>query len=135
MTAEELKVLVTEAIQATNSNDIEKAVFHTDPDCILNGERFGREGDRLRTSGMAHAFPDGKWEIDDLVAEGDKIVLRWTFRGTNLGELATLGLPATGKQVVFSGMSLYRVANGMFTEIWEGYDRLTLLQQLGVIPS
>jgi predicted ester cyclase len=135
MSPEALKALVTEAIQAINDNDVEKAVSHTAPDCTLNGEPFGREGDRLRTAGMASAFPDGKWEIEDLVAEGDKIVLRWTFRGANLGEMRTLGLPATGKPVVFSGMSLYRVADGMFTEIWEGYDRLTLLQQLGVIPS
>ena len=135
MTAEELKALVMEAIQAINDNDVEKAVSHTAPDCTLNGEPFGREGDRLRTVGMAKAFPDGKWEIDDLIAEGEKVVLRWTFRGTNLGELPTLGLPATGKQVAFSGMSLYRVVNGMFTEIWEGYDRLTLLQQLGGDPS
>ncbi len=135
MTAEELKALVTEAIQATNDNDVEKAVSHTALDCVLNGQPFGREGDRMRTAGMAKAFPDGRWEINDLVAEGDKIVARWTFRGTNLGEMASLGLPATGKPVVFSGMSLYRVAKGMFAEIWEGYDRLTLLQQLGVIPS
>jgi predicted ester cyclase len=78
------------------------------------------------------AFPDGQYSMDDLIAEGDKVVLRWTFRGTHKGEL--MGIPATGEQVTMAGISIYHFANGMLAEIWENYDKFGLLQQLGVIP-
>ena len=81
------------------------------------------------------AFPDGVWTIADLVAEGDRVAVRWSFQGTQLGELAAFGLPATGNRVSFSGINLYRITDGLITEIWEGYDRLPLLQQLGLMPA
>ncbi len=49
--------------------------------------------------------------------------------------LAAFGLPATGNRVSFSGINLYRIEDGLITEIWEGYDRLPLLQQLGLMPA
>lgn len=82
---------------------------------------------------MLAAFPDGQYSMDDMIAEGDKVVLRWTFRGTHKGEL--MGIPATGKQVTMAGISIYHFANGMLEEIWEHYDRFGFLQQLGVIPA
>ncbi len=135
MTTNEMKELVRTMFEAVNVGDVEKAVSYTAPDCLLNGEPFGREGDRMRTRMMASAFPDGKWGIDDMIAEGDKVVVRYTFRGTHEGELATIGLPPTGKQVTMAGITIYRIVNGMFAEAWEHYDRLGLLQQLGVIPQ
>lgn len=72
-------------------------------------------------------------EITDMIAERDKVVLRWTFRGTQQGEL--MGIPPTGKQVTMAGISIYHFANGMLAEIWENYDKLGFLQQLGVIPA
>jgi steroid delta-isomerase-like uncharacterized protein len=135
LTIDEMKELVRTMIEAVNEGDVEKAVSYTAPDCLLNGELFGREGDRMRTRMMASAFPDGKWGIDDMIAEGDKVVLRYTLRGTHKGELASLGLPPTGKEVTMRGITIYRIVDGMFVEAWEHYDRLGLLQQLGVIPQ
>jgi steroid delta-isomerase-like uncharacterized protein len=135
MNTELLKSLTREAIAAINRGDIERAVSYTAPDCTLNGEPYGRAGDRMRGQMMATAFPDGQWIIDDLIAEDDKVLMRWTFRGTHQGALESIPVPPTGKEIVFSGFSLYRFVDDQIVEFWEGYDRFTLLQQLGAIPE
>jgi predicted ester cyclase len=61
-----------------NRGDVEGNIQYTAPDCLLNGEPFGREGDRQRNLMMLAAFPDGHYSIDDMIAEGNKVVLRWT---------------------------------------------------------
>jgi len=74
-------------------------------------------------------FPDGHWVIEDIVAEGDRVAWRWTFRGTHLG--AFMGIPATGRQVRMSGMIISRIADGRIAEEWEIYDAMGMMQQLG----
>ena len=65
-----------------------------------------------------HAFPDIHTTIQDVIAEGDRVVLRYTFRGTNMGDFVTpMSLPATGKQVTVTGMSIGRVASGKVVEV------------------
>lgn len=78
------------------------------------------------------AFPDGHFTIEDQIAEGDKIVTCWTFRGTHKGELQ--GIPPTGKQVIVTGISMDRVADGKAVEAWSNFDALGMLKQLGVLP-
>lgn len=78
-------------------------------------------------------FPDRHTTIDELLADGDKVIKRFTFRGTQTGEWN--GIPATGKQVTLQGIDILRIENGQITEIWWGYDALGVLQQLGVIPQ
>jgi steroid delta-isomerase-like uncharacterized protein len=135
MNTEHLKSLTRAAIDAINRGDFEQAASYTAPSCTLNGEPYGRDNDRLRMEMMATAFPDGQWIIDDLIAEDDKVLMRWTFRGKHLGEMASIPVPPSGKEIVFSGFSLYRFADDQIVEFWEGYDRFTLLQQLGAIPQ
>jgi steroid delta-isomerase-like uncharacterized protein len=79
------------------------------------------------------AFPDQHTTVQDLIAEGDQVVKRWTFRGTQTGDF--LGIPPTGKQATLEGLSIYRIENGKIAEMWWGYDQLGVLQQLGVIPE
>jgi steroid delta-isomerase-like uncharacterized protein len=79
------------------------------------------------------AFPDLQITPEDLIAEGDKVTMRYGWRGTHQGEL--MGIPATGKQVITSGMSILRVANGKTAEQWDHFDTLGMLQQLGVVPA
>jgi len=79
------------------------------------------------------AFPDRHTSIDELLADGDKVIKRFTFRGTQTGEWN--GIPATGKQVTLQGIDILRIENGQIKEIWWGYDALGVLQQLGVIPQ
>lgn len=79
------------------------------------------------------AFPDQQTTVDDLIAEGDQVVKRWTFHGTHRGDFQ--GIPPTGKQVTIQGITIYRIDNARITEMWWGYDSLGVLQQLGVLPQ
>jgi predicted ester cyclase len=80
------------------------------------------------------AFPDFTITVDDVVAEGDRAVTRWTFRGTHDGDTEELG-PATGRRVEFEGLSLHRTEGDRIVEEWERYDNLAILQQVGLIPE
>lgn len=77
-------------------------------------------------------LPDFHVTIEDLVTEGDKVASRWTARGTHQGEF--FGIPPTGKQATWTGMTIYRFAGGKIVEAWWIKDVMGLLQQLGVIP-
>ncbi len=81
-------------------------------------------------------YPDLHFTIEDLIAEGDKVVVRSTFRGTNTGDIVmpTMHVPATGKQVTMTGIGIFRFADGKFAECWFESDYLGLFQQLGLIP-
>ena len=70
--------------------------------------------------------------IEDLIAEGDKVAVRQTWRGTHTGNFQ--GIPPTGKPVTFTSLEVYRVTGGKLAEEWVELDMLGLLQQLGVIP-
>lgn len=82
---------------------------------------------------MYAAFPDFSPTIEDIIAEGDKVVIRETCRGTNKGEF--MGTPATGKEMTLSVTIMFRIAGGKIAEAWEEYDRLIVMQQLGAIPA
>jgi steroid delta-isomerase-like uncharacterized protein len=77
------------------------------------------------------AFPDVQVTIEDMVAEGDKVMVRLTTRGTHQGEFA--GIPPTGKQITMTGMEVVRIANGKIVERCANFDQLSFYQQLGVI--
>jgi steroid delta-isomerase-like uncharacterized protein len=78
------------------------------------------------------AFPDLRYDIQDQVAEGDKVVTRTVWHGTHQGPF--LGIPPTGKQVAVAGMDMTRWQDGKAVEHWSNQDTLSLLQQLDVIP-
>jgi steroid delta-isomerase-like uncharacterized protein len=77
------------------------------------------------------AFPDLRIAIEDMVAEGEKVVYRYSARGTHKGEI--MGIAATGKQVVVTGIVISRITNGKFQEDWESTDATHVLQQLGAV--
>jgi steroid delta-isomerase-like uncharacterized protein len=79
------------------------------------------------------AFPDLHINVEDVIAEGDKVAARWTWSGTHKGEL--MGMPATGKRVSVNAMSIHRVAGGKLAEGWVVFDALGMLQQLGAVPA
>lgn len=82
--------------------------------------------------GIYASFPDFQLDIDDLIAEGDKVVKRWTVRCTHQGEF--MGVPPTGKAITFSGTDTYRIAGGKLAENWSTGDWLSMLQQLDIVP-
>jgi steroid delta-isomerase-like uncharacterized protein len=79
------------------------------------------------------AVPDIHFTIEDMVVEGDKAAVRFTFTGTHKGEFR--GIPPTNKKVTVWGISIDRIAGGKFVESWERYDTLGLMQQLGLVPT
>ncbi len=91
-----------------------------------------REGIKRLTQLFRRAFPDGTMTIEDMLAEGDRVVTRKTFRGTHRGEF--MGIPPTGKEVTIGLIDIVRLADGQVVESWNAADDLGLLQQLGVIP-
>jgi steroid delta-isomerase-like uncharacterized protein len=77
------------------------------------------------------AWPDLHYTIDDLISEGDKVVLRYTIRGTHKGEF--LGMPPTGKKFEATGTSTCRLTGGKIAETWVNWDALGMLKQLGMV--
>jgi len=82
---------------------------------------------------FAAAFPDGHYTVEDVVAEGDRVVARTTFNGTHKDEMQ--GIPATGKAVSVPSITIFRLDNGKIAEGWLINDNLGMMQQLGVIPA
>ena len=94
--------------------------------------RHGRDAHRQLVLVFRGAFPDARGTIEDMIAEGDKVAARGTFRGTHRGEL--MGIPPTGKQVAFTWVHIYRIADGKLVEQWSVFDQMGLMQQLGMVP-
>lgn len=95
-------------------------------------EIHGPQGGQEFAAAMRGAFPDYHYTIEDEIAEGDRVVQRWTARGTHTGDFQ--GVPATGKRVTMTGISIYRVANNKLVEGWTSVDLLSLLQQINAVP-
>ena len=110
------------------------------PDYVLHdpgvpgGELRGTESFKQQWVSMFRsAFPDLQLSVEDQVAEGDKVVTRYTGRGTHQGEL--MGIPPTNNEAVVSGIIISRVSDGRIEEEWNNFDALGMMQQLGVIPE
>ena len=93
----------------------------------------GTEGFKQLITVYRTAFPDVHLTVEDLIAEGDRVVARWVTRGTHTGDM--MGIPPTGSQIEIMGISIFHVIDGKVKEEWEGFDSLNLMQQLGVIPT
>ena len=92
----------------------------------------GPEGVALHVLASRTAFPDQRVTVDDLLTEGNRVAVRFTLRGTHLGDL--LDYAPTGRRVEVHGIAIYRVAGGRITEGWVGFDALGLLDQVGALP-
>lgn len=93
----------------------------------------GIEGTKAYFGMFLSAFPDTQMTVEEQIAEGDKVVTRWTARGTHTGEL--MGIPPTGKQVTVTGINVDRIAGGKIVEEWGEFDMMGMMQQLGVVPT
>ncbi len=93
----------------------------------------GPDGVKQRNAMYRNAFPDLQYTVEEVIAENDTIVWRWTAHGTHLGEI--LGIAPTRKQATTTGTVTCHIANGKLQEAWINWDALGLLQQLSVIPQ
>lgn len=120
-----------------NKRDLGKLEQNVAADYIHHEETFqgqetrGIEAWKQMMNMYLTVFPDLHFTIEDMVAEGDRVVVRWTARGTHKAEL--MGIPPTGKKVVVTGISIDRIAGGKTAETWENWDTLGLLRQLGAV--
>ena len=107
-------------------------VFHDDyvrHDLRSTQAAPGAAGMAAIAAGFRSAFPDVRWRVDLLLAEGDLVAARWTATGTFTGRWGAL--EPTGRQAEFSGVNLYRFREGKVAEIWNHRDDLGLMQQVG----
>ena len=104
-------------------------VWH-EPDQDLRGYEQAKQF----ASTFFQAFPDINISVDDVLAEGNKVVTRYTIRGTHQGETEEFG-PPTGRQMALEGITIHRFEDGKIVEEWERYDNLRVLQQLGLVPE
>ena len=139
MSTEENKAVVQRLFEEVfNQKQVDRDDELIAPDYLdhgaVPGQASGLEGAKQQRWAMYFAaIPDLHATIDDLVAEGDKVVVRYTAEGTQQGKL--LGVPPTRKHFRISAISIYRLAEGKVAEQWEQGDLLGLMQQLGVIPA
>ncbi len=92
-----------------------------------------REGGKMFLTAFANAFPDSHIAVDDMIAEGDRVVTKKTMTGTHTGEFN--GIPPTGKRVAIQYVDILRLRDGQIIEHWLSMDQLSFMQQLGVIPQ
>jgi steroid delta-isomerase-like uncharacterized protein len=93
-------------------------------------EMTGPQGYRQVIAMYRSAFPDLNMTIDDLLADGDKVAIRWTVRGTHKGDLG--GIAPTGRSVTVTGLIVSRFSGGKLVEDFESFDEVSMLRQLGV---
>ena len=137
MSAEENRALARrswEIVSQRNPDLIEEFypaefVWH-EPDRDIRGYEQAKQF----VSTFFEAFPDINITVDDVIAEGDQVVSRYTIRGTHQGETQEFG-PPTGRQMELEGITIHRFEDGKIVEEWERYDNLRALQQLGIAPE
>ena len=124
--------LIRSTLDAFNEGDFDTCAARLRPDFVMNlaglppmpGPDVWRQGADV----IKRGFPDLRGHIDDVVAAGDEVAVRLTFRGTHQGEY--LGIPATGRTVEYVSHEFYRIADGLVAEEWICSDTDTLFRQL-----
>jgi steroid delta-isomerase-like uncharacterized protein len=106
---------------------------HVHHDPTLSDIPPGPEGQKQVVNLYRSAFTNAHISIEDQLAEGDRVVTRWTSSGTHQGEL--MGVTRTGNQVTVTGITIIRVSDGKIVESWTNYDALGMMQQIGAVPE
>lgn len=137
MSLEGNKHIVRRYQEIYNSNNLDALHEVVEEDFLtprmLPGMPPGLEGAKQLHQATLLGMPDWRTDIEDLIAEGNKVVARITITGTHTGDF--FGIPATGRKIRISGIYIARIANGKIVEHWGEEDSLGLMQQLGAIPT
>lgn len=138
MSAEENKAMVRRFVEeAFNKGNLDVADEVYAPSFTHHGpadpEERTPEGVKQFVGIYRDAFPDLDTTVEDVISEGDTVVYRWTARGTHQGDL--MGVAPTGNGVTITGITIERFSGGRIVEEWNNFDRLGMMQQLGVVPS
>ena len=128
-------ILVDRFVKMLNDHEPDAVVGFVANDYV-NHNPFvgdGQEANRTFWATFFASFPDLEAKMEDLVVSGDRVVGRFTYRGTHLGPF--YGIPPTGKPIEMRSIDIWRIEEGMFVEHWDELNLLDLFQQVGVIPS
>ena len=106
---------------------------HALNDPIVSGSQVGPELYKRRIVEFTKAFPDLCFTIEDMITEGSKSVICWTFTGTHQGEFR--GIPGTGKKITVEGITIHHIKDGKILDSYARWDVLGLMRQLGAISS
>ncbi len=137
MSAEENKAIARRGYEAINQKNLDALEELAASDIIDHdpapGQAPGLEGVKQSFDELLTAFPDVQMSIEDMIAEGDKVVARVSVSGTHQGEF--MGIDPTGNRVTITGIDILRIAEGKIVEHWGNFDDLGMMQQLGVISE
>ena len=137
MSVEKHLVMINQVLELINNRDLDEAFEFYDSDYIYHGpggqELRGRDGIRGLWELFLAGFPDLTASVDDVIAEGNSVALRWTVKGTHTGEF--LGIPASNKPITLPIIEVFRIENGILAEAWDQYDRLHLMEQISAEPK
>ena len=136
MSTEENKAIASRIIEIWNQENLSVVDEIFAPDCVRHASAssdLSMEGFKQSISTFRTIFPDLHLTVEDVIAEGDKVAMRGTGRGTQ--KAAWGDIPATGKLVTYSWINISRLANGKIVELWAMPDALGILQQLGAVQS
>ena len=135
--SEDLKAIASRIEELWNTGDLSIADEIYSPKVVNHAPYVPNvedlEGCKNCVSQIHTGIPDFQVKVEDLIAEDNKLVSRWVASGTHKGVF--FGIPATGKKICWSGMTIYRFDSGKIVETWWNEDSLSMLQQLGVIPT
>jgi len=134
MSTEENKAIVRrffEEVWNQQKDDVIDEIFASE--VVFNGQSITRDALRKALTSRRTAFSDIHVTVDDQVAEGEKVSTRRTWRATHRGQYRSIA--ATGKQVTWTQISVVRFSQGRIVEDWAVGDELSILQQLGVLPT
>jgi len=133
--SEENKALVVRFVEEFwSSGNLAAADELMSPDVVIHSPEVGGiAGLKAFNGTLRAAFPDWHSTPEELIAEGDRVVERWTGRGTHRGHFQ--GIPPTGNRVAVPGVVFYRVEDGAIAEFRGSFDMLSMLQQLGAAPA
>lgn len=134
--SDESRAVVAAAVDAWNAGDLERYLELYDPSIVHHGlapEPFDHQANRAFYEMLVAAFPGARLVLDDIVAEGDSLALRFHLAGEHKGPF--LGIPATGRQFLLNAQTIMRFEGGRVVERWTTGDLLGLLTQLGAIPA
>jgi steroid delta-isomerase-like uncharacterized protein len=133
--AEDNKTLARRSWEVVDNLDLVDEVYANDvvwhePDQEIRGSEEAKQFVAMYKT----AFPDLNVTVEDVIAEGDKVVTRVTIRGTHQGAIEEFG-PPTGKKVEIKDITIHRIEDGKIVEEWERYDNLSIMQQLELVPE
>jgi steroid delta-isomerase-like uncharacterized protein len=138
MSAEESKDIVRQFWRVWEEGNIDLVDELLAPDYVNRtpatpDQPTGPEGVKGVVGMFRTGMPDLKVVIEDMIAEGDKVAVRYTLEGTHEGEL--FGIPPTGRRLSIKSIAVERVSEGKIREHWRVTDSLDMMQQLGVVPE